>query len=268
MDCVLTNMQQWDNLRDGGTHGSVERGYAGDSIFFWDGEVREDLTRASQYARLLASIGINAVIVNNVNSNETILNSTNLDGVARIADAFRPWGVQLGLSLYFASPEALGDLDTFDPLNSSVIEWWNDKTDEIYERIPDFVGYLVKANSEGQPGPAEYNRTLADGANLFARALEPHGGLIMFRAFVYDHTSLNQTLDWTADRANAAVEFFDGLDDEFLPNVVVQIKYGPIDFQVREPVSPLFAHLQQTPTVIELQVTQEYLGQQAHLVYL
>jgi alpha-glucuronidase len=206
--------------------------------------------------------------VNNVNSNETILNSTNLDGVARIADAFRPWGIQLGLSLYFASPQALGDLDTFDPLNASVIQWWNDKTDEIYDRIPDFAGYLVKANSEGQPGPAEYNRTLADGANLFAHALKPHGGLLFFRAFVYDHTSLNQTLDWKADRANAAVEFFQELDGHFDDNVIVQIKYGPIDFQVREPVSPLFAHLRQTPSAIELQVTQEYLGQQAHLVYL
>lgn len=145
--------------------------------------MREDLTRAAQYARILASIGINAVIVNNVNSNETILNQTNLDGVTRIADVFRPYGVQLGLALYFASPEALGDLDTFDPLDEGVIEWWNDKTDEIYARIPDFAGYLVKANSEGQPGPAEYNRTLSNGANLFARALKPHGGIIMFRAF-------------------------------------------------------------------------------------
>ena len=160
------------------------------------------------------------------NANETILNETNLDGVARIADAFRPYGVQLGLSLYFASPEALGGLDTFDPLNDTVVEWWNDKTNQIYEKIPDFAGYLVKANSEGQPGPITYNRTLADGANLFARALKPHGGIIMFRAFVYDHESLNQTLNWKADRANAAVEFFDGLDDQFEDNVVVQIKYG------------------------------------------
>ncbi|ETN42742.1 alpha-glucuronidase A [Cyphellophora europaea CBS 101466] len=267
-DAPIRWVNQWDNLRDGGTHGSIERGYGGHSIFFWDGVVRDDLTRASQYARLLASIGINAVIVNNVNANETILNETNLDGVARIADAFRPYGVQLGLSLYFASPEALGGLDTFDPLNDTVVEWWNDKTNQIYEKIPDFAGYLVKANSEGQPGPITYNRTLADGANLFARALKPHGGIIMFRAFVYDHESLNQTLNWKADRANAAVEFFDGLDDQFEDNVVVQIKYGPIDFQVREPVSPLFTHLVKTPVTVELQITQEYLGQQCHLVYL
>ena len=219
-------INQWDNLRDGGTHGSVERGYGGDSLFFWDGEVRPDLTRAAQYARLLASIGINAVIVNNVNANETILNSTNLDGVARIADVFRPYGVQLGLSLYFASPQALGKLPTFDPLDEQVIDWWQNITDTIYDKIPDFAGYLVKANSEGQPGPLTYNRTLAQGANLFARALEPHGGICMFRAFVYDSKNLNET-NWKDDRANAAVDFFNGLDSEFIhDNVVIQIKYG------------------------------------------
>ncbi|RDW84220.1 alpha-glucuronidase [Aspergillus mulundensis] len=267
-DAPIRWVNQWDNLQDGGTHGSVERGYGGDSIFFWDGQVREDLTRAGQYARLLASIGINAVVVNNVNANETILTAENMDGLARIADAFRPYGIQLGLSLNFASPQSLGGLDTFDPLDEEVITWWEDITDELYARIPDMAGYLVKANSEGQPGPFTYNRTLADGANLFARALQPHGGVIMFRAFVYDHQSLNQTLDWKADRANAAVQFFDGLDSEFEDNVVIQIKNGPIDFQVREPVSPLFAHLAQTGSAVELQVTQEYLGQQCHLVYL
>ncbi|KAL4949136.1 glycoside hydrolase superfamily [Aspergillus filifer] len=261
-------VNQWDNLQDGGTHGSVERGYGGDSIFFWDGRVRDDLTRAGQYARLLASIGLNAVVVNNVNANETILTEENMDGLARIANEFRPYGIQLGLSLNFASPELLGDLDTFDPLDEDVIAWWQDTTDSLYERIPDMAGYLVKANSEGQQGPLTYNRTLADGANLFAHALQRHGGIIMFRAFVYDHENLNETLDWKADRANAAVEFFNGLDTEFEDNVVVQIKNGPIDFQVREPVSPLFAHLQNTASAIELQVTQEYLGQQCHLVYL
>ncbi|KAL4789128.1 glycoside hydrolase superfamily [Aspergillus venezuelensis] len=261
-------VNQWDNLQDGGTHGSVERGYGGDSIFFWDGKVREDLTRAGQYARLLASIGLNAVVVNNVNANETILTEENMDGLARIANEFRPYGIQLGLSLNFASPELLGDLDTFDPLDEDVIQWWQNTTDRLYKRIPDMAGYLVKANSEGQQGPLTYNRTLADGANLFAHALQPHGGIIMFRAFVYDHENLNETLDWKADRANAAVEFFNGLDTEFEDNVVVQIKNGPIDFQVREPVSPLFAHLQTTASAVELQVTQEYLGQQCHLVYL
>ncbi|KAL4962759.1 alpha-glucuronidase [Aspergillus stella-maris] len=261
-------VNQWDNLQDGGTHGSVERGYGGDSIFFWDGKVRDDLTRAGQYARLLASIGLNAVVVNNVNANETIMTEENMDGLAKIANEFRPYGIQLGLSLNFASPELLGDLDTFDPLDEDVIQWWQDATDRLYKRIPDMAGYLVKANSEGQQGPLTYNRTLADGANLFAHALQPHGGIIMFRAFVYDHENLNETLDWKADRANAAVEFFNGLDTAFEDNVVVQIKNGPIDFQVREPVSPLFAHLQTTASAIELQVTQEYLGQQCHLVYL
>lgn len=224
-DVPIRWINQWDNLRDGGTHGSVERGYGGDSIFFWDGVVREDLTRAAQYARLLASIGVNAVIVNNVNANETILNSTNMDGLARIADVFRPYGVQLGISLYFASPQALGSTNTSDPFDEKVIDFWHNVTDSLYERIPDFAGYLVKANSEGQPGPLTYNRTLADGANMFAKALEPHGGICMFRAFVYDHENLNETR-WKDDRANAAVDFFDGLDTHFMDNVVVQIKYG------------------------------------------
>ncbi|KAK4249347.1 alpha-glucuronidase 1 [Corynascus novoguineensis] len=267
-DAPIRWVNQWDNMQDGGTHGSVERGYGGDSIFFWDGKVRDDLSRAGQYARLLASIGLNAVVANNVNADPKILSPENMDGLARIAAAFRPYGVQLGVALNFASPRDLGGLDTFDPLDESVIEWWHDTTDELYKRIPDLAGYLVKANSEGQPGPMTYNRTLADGANLFARALQPHGGVVLFRAFVYDHTSLDEDKDWKADRANAAVDYFDGLDDKFEDNVVVQIKYGPIDFQVREPASPLFSRLIKTAAAIELQVTQEYLGQQAHLVYL
>ncbi|KAL8285122.1 hypothetical protein RB597_002283 [Gaeumannomyces tritici] len=267
-DVPIRWVNQWDNMQDGGTHGSIERGYAGNSIFFWAGRIRQDLTRVSQYGRILASIGINAVVINNVNANVNLLNNTNLDGVARIADAFRPWGIQVGMSLFFASPRDLGGLPTFDPLDKTVIKWWGDKTNDIYKRVPDFAGYLVKANSEGQPGPLTYNRTLAQGANLFAHALKPHGGTIMFRAFVYDHTTLNQDLDWKADRASAAVQFFQGLDDKFEDNVVIQIKYGPIDFQVREPVSPLFTHLRKTPSVVEFQITQEYLGQQAHLVYI
>ncbi|KAI6634373.1 hypothetical protein ACKVV1_001799 [Pyricularia oryzae] len=259
-------VNQWDNLDDTGTHGSVERGYAGPSIFFANGGVVADMTRAAEYARLLASIRINAVVVNNVNSNPQILSPGNIDGLGRIADAFRPYGVQLGLSLNFASPQTYGGLDTFDPLDERVIKWWEDKTDELYARIPDMAGYLIKANSEGQPGPHSYNRTLAEGANLFAKATKHHGGLVMFRAFVYDHLA-----DWTnpkLDRAKAAVDYFEGLDEEWDDNVIVQIKYGPIDFQVREPPSPLFAHLPTTDTVIELQVTQEYLGQQNHLVYM
>ncbi|KAK5651334.1 hypothetical protein OQA88_12567 [Cercophora sp. LCS_1] len=266
-DAPVRWVNHWDNMQDGGTHGSVERGYGGDSIFFWDGVIRPDLTRAGQYARLLASIGINAAVVNNVNANASILTPENMDGLARIANVFRPYGIQLGLSLNFAAPQLLGGLDTFDPLDAKVATWWQGITDNLYKRIPDMAGYLVKANSEGQPGPMTYNRTLADGANLFAKTLQKHGGIILFRAFVYDHRSLNQTLDWKADRANAAGDYFRGLDDKFEDNVVIQIKYGPIDFQVREPVSPLFSHLRKTGATIELQVTQEYLGQQAHVVY-
>ena len=258
-------VNQWDNLDASGVHGSVERGYGGPSIFFADGYVVQDMTRVSQYARLLASIRVNAIIVNNVNANASLLKPENIAGLGRIADAFRPYGIQIGISINFASPQTFGNLTTFDPLAPEVIKFWGDITDTLYSRIPDMVGYLVKANSEGQPGPLTYNRTLAQGANLFAKAVQPYGGLLMFRAFVYD--LLNES-DWRADRANAAVEFFKDLDGAFDENVIVQIKYGPIDFQVREPVSPLFSHLKKTSTAIELQVTQEYMGQQNHLVYL
>ncbi|CAG7942524.1 unnamed protein product [Penicillium olsonii] len=253
-------VNQWDNM-----DGSIERGYGGPSIFFKNGQIVQDLTRVTEYARLLASIKINAVVINNVNANATLLSPTNLEGVARVADVFRPYGIQVGLSLNFASPQTFGGLGTFDPLDASVIEWWSNITAQVYERVPDMAGYLVKADSEGQPGPQTYNRTLADAANLFAKGVQPYGGIVMYRAFVYDH-HLNET-NWRDDRANAAVEFFKHLDGEFEDNVVIQIKYGPIDFQVREPVSPLFANLVNTSMAIELQVTQEYLGQQSHLVY-
>lgn len=260
-DAPIRWVNQWDNF-----DGSIERGYGGPSIFFYNGTIKEDLTRVSEYARLLSSIGINALVVNNVNANYTLLEPENIDGLGRIADVLRPYGIQMGLSLYFASPANLTDIDTFDPLNDTVVEWWHNITAEIYERIPDMAGYLVKANSEGQPGPLTYNRTLADGANMFARALEPFGGIVMFRAFVYNQ--FGDWNDWYADRANAAVEFFGELDGQFMDNVVVQIKYGPIDFQIREPPSPLFANIPQTAMAIELQITQEYLGHQDHLVYL
>ncbi|KAJ4419612.1 hypothetical protein N0V85_000940 [Neurospora sp. IMI 360204] len=259
-DAPIRWVNQWDNM-----DGSIERGFAGPSIFFSNNAIPKNLNRVSQYARLLASIGINGIIVNNVNANANLLTDANIDGLGRIADAMRPYGVQVGISLNFASPQTLGGLATFDPLDQSVISWWTDKTNRLYKRIPDMAGYLVKANSEGQPGPLTYNRTLADGANLFAKAVQPHGGIVMFRAFVYDN-HINPA-DLKADRANHAVEFFKGLDGQFLDNVVVQIKYGPIDFQVREPASPLFANIPQTNTAIELQITQEYLGQQSHLVY-
>jgi len=254
-------VNQWDNM-----DGSIERGYAGPSIFFQKGGVLSNVTRVEEYARLLASIRINGIIINNVNADATLLNDQNIDGIGRLADVMRPYGVQLGISLNFASPKNLGGLDTFDPLDPRVDAWWANVTNRIYARVPDMAGYLVKANSEGQPGPLTYNRTLAEGANMFARAAKPHGGVIMFRAFVYDN-HINPA-NWTADRANAAVEFFKDLDGKFDDNVVVQIKYGPIDFQVREPPSPLFSTLHKTSTAIELQVTQEYLGQQCHLVYL
>ncbi|ROW07208.1 hypothetical protein VMCG_03941 [Cytospora schulzeri] len=251
-------INQWDNL-----DGSIERGYGGASIFFKDGVVVDDLTRVVDYARLLASVRINGIIINNVNADVDLLNSTNIEGLSRVAAAMRPYGVQIGISLNFASPNAT--LGTFDPLAPGVVEWWTNKTNEIHRAVPDLAGYLVKANSEGQPGPLTYNRTLADGANLFAKALQPYGGIVMFRAFVYDQLA---EAVWTDDRATAAVDFFKALDGQFDANVVVQIKYGPIDFQVREPASPLFANLIYTNAAIELEVTQEYLGQQCHLVYL
>jgi alpha-glucuronidase len=174
-------VNQWDNM-----DGTIERGYGGASIFFANNSIVDDLTRAAEYARLLASIRINAVVVNNVNANYTTLESRNIQGLGRIAEVFRPYGVQLGLSLDFASPMELGGLKTYDPLNQDVIDWWQKKTDELYQTIPDMAGYLVKADSEGEPGPLTYNRTLAQGGNLFARAVKPYGGVVMFRAFVYN----------------------------------------------------------------------------------
>ncbi|MGC2582652.1 MAG: alpha-glucuronidase family glycosyl hydrolase [Acidobacteriaceae bacterium] len=252
-------VNQWDNL-----NGTIERGYAGRSIFFDDGHVRTDLTRVAEYARLLASIGINGCTINNVNADPRLL--TMIPDVARIADLFRPWGVRLSISVDIASPQKIGGLDTYDPGNPQVAAWWRDKVDQIYAAIPDFAGFVVKADSEGQPGPSRYGRTPADAANMLAAALKPHGGIVMYRAFVYNHH-----LDWNnpkADRARAAYDIFHPLDGQFADNVVIQIKNGPIDFQVREPVSPLFAGLRKTNTAVELEITQEYMGQARHLVYL
>lgn len=261
-DAGIRWINQWDNM-----DGTIERGYGGASIFFANGTIKDDLTRAAQYARLCASIRLNAIVVNNVNANATLLADENIAGLGRIADVFRPYGIQLAISLRFDSPNATEPiLGTYDPLDLEVHNWWQNKTERIYNAVPDFAGYLVKANSEGQPGPAEYNRTLADGANLFARAIEPYGGIVMFRAFVYDYQDLDETV-WTDDRANAAVDYFRPLDGQFMENVVVQTKFGPIDFQVREPPSPLFTNLRQTSQAIELQLTPEYLGQQSHIVY-
>ena len=254
-------VNQWDNL-----DGSIERGYAGRSIFFDNAAVRSDLTRASEYARLLASVGINGCSVNNVNADPRILDADFIPQLARIAQAFRPWGVQLGISVDVSMPKTLGGLDTFDPLDAHVAAWWQNKFDEVYRAVPDFGGVVVKADSEGRVGPSSYGRTPADAANVIARALRPHGGVVFYRAFVYDHH-----LDWTNqknDRAKAAYDIFHPLDGKFDDNVIVQIKYGPIDFQVREPVSPLFVGLEHTNTGIELQVTQEYTGQQRHTCFL
>ncbi len=254
-------VNQWDNL-----DGSIERGYAGSSIFFDYGSVRADLTRASEYARLLASVGINGCSVNNVNADLRILDADFIPQLARIADVFRPWGIRLGVSVDVSMPKTLGNLDTFDPLDPRVAEWWQKKIDEVYRAIPDFGGVVVKADSEGRVGPSRYGRTPAESANVIARVLRPHGGIIFYRAFVYDHH-----LDWNNlknDRAKAAYDIFHPLDGKFDDNVIVQIKYGPIDFQVREPVSPLFGGLQHTNAAVELQVTQEYTGQQRHTCFL
>ncbi|MHB8502447.1 MAG: alpha-glucuronidase family glycosyl hydrolase [Candidatus Acidiferrales bacterium] len=252
---------EWDNL-----DGRIERGYAGPSIFFENGSIRADLTRAGEYARLLASIGINGCAINNVNANPRVLEDSFLPQLARVADVFRPWGVQLSISVDFSSPKVIGGLDTFDPADPRVAEWWSKKVDEIYRQIPDFAGFVVKADSEGRLGPATYGRTPADAANVIARALAPHHGIVFYRAFVYNHH-----LDWRNpknDRARAAYDIFHPLDGKFDDNVIVQIKYGPIDFQVREPASPLFSGLEKTNEAIELQVTQEYTGQQRHLCFL
>lgn len=254
-------VNQWDNL-----DGRIERGYGGRSIFFADGKVRSDLTRAGEYARLLASIGINGCTINNVNAAPGVLEDNFIAQTRRIADVFRPWGVQISMSVDLSSPKLIGGFDTFDPIDPRVAEWWRKKVDEIYRQIPDFGGFVVKADSEGRSGPSAYGRTHADAANVIARALKPHGGVVFYRAFVYNHH-----LDWRDpknDRAKAAYDNFHPLDGKFDDNAIVQIKNGPIDFQVREPVSPLFAGLRRTNEAIELQITQEYTGQQKHLCFL
>jgi len=254
-------VNQWDNL-----DGSIERGYTGRSIFFENGSVRADLTRAGDYARLLASLGINGCTINNVNADPRILTDDFLPQLARIAEVFRPWGVALSISVDLGSPRAIGGLETFDPQDARVGAWWGRKVEEIYQRIPDFGGFVVKADSEGRFGPSTYGRTHADAANMLARALKLHGGVVFYRAFVYNHH-----LDWRDpknDRAKAAYDNFHPLDGKFDDNAIVQIKNGPIDFQVREPASPLFGGLRRTNEAIELQITQEYTGQQRHLCFL
>lgn len=254
-------VDEWDNL-----DGTIERGYAGPSIFFENNNVVSDLTRAGDYARLLASLGIDGCNVNNVNANPRVLTPEFLPQLARIASVFQPWGVRLSISVDLGSPKTIGGLDTFDPLDPRVAAWWKQRVDEIYRVIADFGGFTLKADSEGRVGPSTYGRTHADAANVLAAALKPHGGIVVYRGFVYNHH-----MDWRDlknDRARAAYDNFKPLDGKFDQNAAVQIKYGPIDFQAREPVSPLIGALHNTNENLELQITQEYTGQQRHVCYL
>lgn len=248
-------LNHWDNL-----DGTIERGYSGHSIWNWDELPDVVSPRYREYARANASVGINGVVLNNVNASSKILSTEYLAKVAKIADVFRPYGIKVYLSANFAAPMQLGGLKTADPLVPEVAAWWKAKADEIYKLIPDFGGFLVKANSEGQPGPCDFDRTHAEGANMMARALKPHGGIVMWRAFVYSPAD--------ADRAKQAYIEFQPLDGKFDDNVIVQIKNGPIDFQPREPYSPLFGAMPQTDQMVEFQVTQEYLGHSNHIAYL
>lgn len=251
----LRILNHWDNL-----DGTVERGYAGCSLWNWE-ELPGTLSpRYEAYARANASVGINGTVLNNVNASPQVLATGSLEKVKALADVFRPYGIKVYLSVNFASPIQLGKLDTADPLDKEVIRWWRRKVKEIYTLIPDFGGFLVKANSEGQPGPCDFGRTHAEGANMLADALKPYGGIVMWRAFVYSPTD--------SDRAKQAYLEFMPLDGQFHDNVIVQIKNGPIDFQPREPYSPLFTAMKQTSMMVEFQITQEYLGFSNHLAYL
>ena len=249
-------LNHWDNL-----DGTIERGYAGGSLWAWDDLPGHVDPRVEDYARANASLGINGSVINSVNANPRSLTADYLADAAALADRFRPFGIRVFLSVNFATPRMLGELQTSDPLDPAVARWWKDKATEIYRRIPDFGGFLVKANSEGQPGPQDYKRTHADGANVLADAVAPHGGIVMWRAFVYD-------ADVDPDRIKRAYMEFVPLDGKFRENVFVQVKNGPLDFQPREPFHPLFGGMPKTPLMAELQITQEYFGQSTHLVYL
>ena len=261
-------LDHWDNVDRHPVMGQVERGYSGGSIFWRDGVARRDEARVRAYARLIAATGVNAVAVNNVNvrATEARLLTDRLADVVWLAGIFRRYGIRTHLSVSFNAPVSVGGLATADPLDPSVIAWWAAVTKAVYAEIPDFGGYLVKADSEGQPGPFGYGRSHADGANVLADALAPYGGVVHWRAFVYNHRQ-----DWrdrSTDRARAAYDHFAPLDGQFRENVILQVKYGPIDFQTREPVSPVIAAMSQTRVAAELQVTQEYTGQQRHVCYL
>jgi alpha-glucuronidase len=252
----LRILNHWDNL-----DGTIERGYAGGSLWRWEELPARVDPRVVDYARANASIGVNATVINSVNANPKSLTREYIDKAAALAQAFRPYGIRVFLSANFAAPKLLGHLPSADPLDPAVARWWKEKADEIYRAIPDFGGFLVKANSEGQPGPQDYDRTHADGANVLADAVAPHGGIVMWRAFVYD-------ADVDPDRVKRAYMEFVPLDGRFRENVFVQVKNGPLDFQPREPFHPLFGAMPETPLMAELQITQEYFGHSTHLVYL
>lgn len=264
----LRILNHWDNL-----DGSIERGYAGKSIFKWEeiklgkngkgGSISKSLhDRLITYARANASIGINGSVLNNVNASPKMMTAEYINKVRVIANILRPYGIRVYLSINFASPMALGYTKTADPLDKKVQQWWKKKAKEIYAAIPDFGGFLVKANSEGQPGPGDYHRTHAEGANMLADAVKPYGGIIMWRSFVYGANHKGE------DRVKQAVSEFKGMDGKFRDNVILQSKNGPLDFQPREPYAPIFDNIRQTPQIAELQITQEYLGQSKHLTYL
>ncbi len=260
----LRMIDHWDNM-----DGSIERGYAGRSIFFRNGQFIGDGGRIRDYARMMAAVGLNAIAVNNVNVHEresSLIGPELLPSVAAVADRFREYGIRLFLSVNFASPIQLGGLTTADPLDPAVRQFWAERAADVYRHVPDFGGFLVKADSEFRPGPFTYGRDHADGANMLAEALRPYGGIVIWRCFVYD--CLQDWRDRKTDRARAAYDHFRPLDGKFDENVVLQVKNGPMDFQVREPVSPLFGGLRQTNQLLELQITQEYTGQQRHLCYL
>ena len=264
----LRILNHWDNL-----DGSIERGYAGKSIFKWEeiklgkngkgGSISKSLhDRLITYARANASLGINGSVLNNVNASPKMMTAEYINKVKVIANILRPYGIRVYLSINFASPMALGYTKTADPLDKKVQQWWKKKAKEIYATIPDFGGFLVKANSEGQPGPGDYHRTHADGANMLADAVKPYGGIIMWRSFVYGANHKGE------DRVKQAVSEFKGMDGKFRDNVILQSKNGPLDFQPREPYAPIFDNIKQTPQIAELQITQEYLGQSKHLTYI
>jgi alpha-glucuronidase len=260
----LRMINQWDNV-----DGSIERGYAGGSIFYQNDRITSDITRIKDYARMLSSVGINGISINNVNVHaiETkFITPEKLPEIAKIADVFRCYGIRLYLSVNFASPMQIGGLSTADPLEAVVKAWWKATAENIYKYIPDFGGFVVKADSEHRPGPFTYGRDHADGANMLAEALEPYGGLVIWRCFVYN--CMQNWRDRSTDRARAAYDHFKPLDGRFHDNVILQIKNGPMDFQVREPVSPLFGSMTETNQLMEFQITQEYTGQQKHLCYL